>query len=146
MNKEKKSADKTMAANNTNKHPKVSEMVLLSIAMLNDRNGSSVQAIKKYISSNFNVEEKKISAYIKRYLLMAVASGTIIQTKGKGAAGSFRLGGGMKLKMSELLSKFENKAVPSPQKNDDQKDSSSTKKARKTKKSKVNSKATSRAI
>ncbi|CAL1287817.1 unnamed protein product [Larinioides sclopetarius] len=121
-------------------------MVLLSIAMLNDRNGSSVQAIKKYISSNFNVEGKKISVYIKRYLLMAVASGTIIQTKGKGAAGSFRLGGGMKLKMSELLSKFhEHKAVPSTS-NKEQSDSPPTKKGKKPKKNKTELKATSRAI
>ncbi|GBN16086.1 Histone H1-beta, late embryonic [Araneus ventricosus] len=137
-----------MAANSTTKHPKVSEMVLLSIAMLNDRNGSSVQAIKKYISSNFNVEEKKISAYVKRYLLMAVASGTIIQTKGKGAAGSFRLGGGMKLKMSELLSKFpnEHKAVPSSSHTEEQQDSQPTKRGRKPKKTKTDLKATSRAI
>ncbi|GFT86199.1 late histone H1 [Nephila pilipes] len=78
-------------------------MVVLSIAMLNDRNGSSYRAIKKYISSNFNVDEKKIAAYIKRYIYTAVASGIIIQTKGKGVQGSFRLGGNMKLKMSELL-------------------------------------------
>ncbi|GFT86197.1 late histone H1 [Nephila pilipes] len=102
MNFKKKSSEKPMATRNA-KHPKVSEMVVLSIAMLNDRNGSSYRAIKKYISSNFNVDEKKIAAYIKRYIYTAVASGIIIQTKGKGVQGSFRLGGNMKLKMSELL-------------------------------------------
>ncbi|GFY63031.1 late histone H1 [Trichonephila inaurata madagascariensis] len=102
-----------MATRNV-KHPKVSEMVVLSIAMLNDRNGSSYQAIKKYITSNFKVDEKKIATYIKRYIYTAIASGTIIQTKGKGVQGSFRLGGNMKLKMSELLKASNNtKAVAS---------------------------------
>lgn len=102
---------RTTAAATTNKQPKVSEMVLLAIAILNERNGSSIQAIKKYISKSFNVEEKKISANVKKYLRLATASGTLVQTKGKGAAGSFRLGGCMKYKMSELLSKLPD-AVP----------------------------------
>ncbi|GFT23226.1 late histone H1 [Nephila pilipes] len=76
------------------------------IVILNDRNGSSYRAIKKYISSNFNVDEKQIAAYIKLYIYTAVASGIIIHTKGKCLQGSFRLGGNMKLKMSELL-KFQ---------------------------------------
>ncbi|GFS90276.1 late histone H1 [Nephila pilipes] len=71
--------------------------------MLNDRNGSSYCAIKTYISSNFNVDEKKIAAYIKQYIYTIVVSGIIIHTKGKCDQGSFRLGGNMKLKMSELL-------------------------------------------
>ncbi|GIY30858.1 late histone H1 [Caerostris extrusa] len=135
-----------MATSNT-KHPKVSEMVLLAIAMLNDRNGSSIQAIKKYIASHFNVDEKKIATYVKRYLLLAVASGTIIQTKGKGAAGSFRLGGNMKLKMSELLSKVPDKKISSSSSNCGEEQDLPTKKeiSKKTKKTKTNTKKTSRA-
>lgn len=112
----KKKPDKALTSTTASKHPKVSEMVLLAIAMLNERNGSSVQAIKKYISQFFNIEIKNLSLHVKKYLLFAVASGTLIQTKGKGAAGSFRLGGSMKFKMSELLARYPNQSkteVPS---------------------------------
>lgn len=101
-----KPKSKNASSTTTSTHPKVSEMVLLAIAILNDRNGSSIQAIKKYISKSFNVDEKKISSNVKRYLILATASGTLVRTKGKGAAGSFRLGGCMKFKMSELLSEL----------------------------------------
>lgn len=101
-----------MASSIPNKLPKVSEMVLIAIAMLNDRNGSSMRAIKKYITSSFNVEPKKLNWNIKKYLIMAVESGTLVRTKGKGAAGSFRLGGAMKLKMSELIAKVPSEKLP----------------------------------
>ncbi|XP_042897533.1 histone H1-like [Parasteatoda tepidariorum] len=106
----KKKPDKNVTSATGSKHPKVSEMVLLAIAMLNERNGSSVQAIKKYISQFFNIEIKNLSLHVKKYLIFAVASGTLVQTKGKGAAGSFRLGGSMKFKMSELLARYPNQS------------------------------------
>lgn len=72
-------------------HPKVSEMVNTAISTLKDRGGSSVQAIKKYIATYYKVNVDKMSPFIKKYLKNAVASGTLVQTKGKGASGSFRM-------------------------------------------------------
>lgn len=72
-------------------HPRTSEMVNAAIKELNDRKGSSFQAIKKYISLTYKVDGEKLAPFIKRYLKTAVTSGTVVQTKGKGASGSFKL-------------------------------------------------------
>lgn len=72
-------------------HPKVSEMVNTAISTLKERGGSSVQAIKKYVGAHYKVDVDKLSPFIKKYLKNAVASGTLVQTKGKGASGSFRM-------------------------------------------------------
>lgn len=72
-------------------HPKVSEMVNDAITVLKERGGSSLQAIKKHIGSHHKVDIDRLTPFIKKYLKTAVASGTLIQTKGKGASGSFKL-------------------------------------------------------
>nr|XP_034173418.1 histone H1-like [Osmia lignaria] len=72
-------------------HPPTSEMVKAAIRELKDRKGSSLQAIKKYIASTYKVDGEKFAPYIKKYLKTAVTSGAVIQTKGKGASGSFKL-------------------------------------------------------
>jgi hypothetical protein len=66
-------------------------MVGNAIRSLKERGGSSLQAIKKYIAANYKVDSEKLSPFIKKYLKSAVASGELVQTKGKGASGSFRL-------------------------------------------------------
>lgn len=71
-------------------HPKVAEMVNTAISTLKERGGSSVIAIKKYISAHYKVDVDKLSPFIKKYLKNAVVSGAVVQTKGKGASGSFR--------------------------------------------------------
>lgn len=72
-------------------HPRTSEMVSNAIKSLKERGGSSLQAIKKYIAANYKVDSEKLSPFIKKYLKSAVASGELVQTKGKGASGSFKL-------------------------------------------------------
>jgi len=72
-------------------HPRTSEMVVNAIKSLKERGGSSLQAIKKYIAANYKVDSEKLSPFIKKYLKTAVASGELVQTKGKGASGSFKL-------------------------------------------------------
>jgi len=72
-------------------HPRTSEMVANAISSLKERGGSSLQAIKKYIAANYKVDSEKLSPFIKKYLKTAVASGELVQTKGKGASGSFKL-------------------------------------------------------
>lgn len=72
-------------------HPRTAEMVNAAIATLKERGGSSLQAIKKYVAGTYKVDVEKQSSFIKKYLKSAVVSGALIQTKGKGAAGSFKL-------------------------------------------------------
>ena len=83
-------------------HPRTSEMVVNAIKSLKERGGSSFQAIKKYIAANYKVDSEKLSPFIKKYLKTAVASGELVQTKGKGASGSFKL----------AVAKTEKAAVP----------------------------------
>ena len=83
-------------------HPRTSEMVVNAIKSLKERGGSSLQAIKKYIAANYKVDSEKLSPFIKKYLKSAVASGELVQTKGKGASGSFKL----------AAAKTEKSAVP----------------------------------
>ena len=81
----KKSAPKKPAD-----HPKYIEMIQAAVSALKERNGSSRQAIIKYIKANYNVKET-CEAHIKMALKKGVAAGTLTQVKGTGASGSFKL-------------------------------------------------------
>ncbi|XP_076298846.1 histone H1 [Lasioglossum baleicum] len=81
----------TSKGSSKSSHPPTSEMVNTAIKELKDRKGSSLQAIKKYISSTYKVDGEKLAPFIRRYLKSAVTSGAVVQTKGKGASGSFKL-------------------------------------------------------
>lgn len=72
-------------------HPPTSEMVNNAVKTLKERGGSSLQAIKKFIAANYKVDVEKLAPFIKKYLKSAVVKGVLIQTKGKGANGSFKL-------------------------------------------------------
>lgn len=72
-------------------HPPTATMVNAAIKTLKERGGSSLQAIKKYISSTYKVDAEKLAPFIRKYIKNAVASGKLVQTKGNGAAGSFKL-------------------------------------------------------
>nr|XP_027204786.1 histone H1-II-like [Dermatophagoides pteronyssinus] len=69
----------------------VASMVKSAIKELKERNGSSVQAIKKYIQAHNTVEIEKITPFIRKYLKSGVVKGELVQAKGKGASGSFKL-------------------------------------------------------
>lgn len=72
-------------------HPPVAEMVVAAIAALKERGGSSLQAVKKYLAANYKVEPEKLAPFIKKFVKSAVVSGKLVQVKGKGASGSFKL-------------------------------------------------------
>lgn len=72
-------------------HPPTSSMVNAAIKALKERGGSSLPAIKKYLAANYKVDVEKLAPFIKKYLKSAVASGKLIQPKGTGASGSFKL-------------------------------------------------------
>ena len=74
-------------------HPPVAQMVNEALATLKDRKGSSLQAIKKYIAATYILDAEKLAPYIRKYLKNAVTNETIVQTRGTGASGSFKLAG-----------------------------------------------------
>ncbi|KAL9890203.1 histone H1-like, partial [Glossina fuscipes fuscipes] len=69
-------------------HPPTQQMVDAAIKNLKERGGSSLLAIKKYINGTYKCDSQKLAPFIKKYLKSSVASGKLIQTKGKGASGS----------------------------------------------------------
>lgn len=91
--KGKAAAGGSKKAKTTPSHPPVAQMVNAAIKALKERGGSSTQAIKKYISSTYKIDAEKKSQFIRKYLKSAVVSGKLVQTKGKGASGSFKLAG-----------------------------------------------------
>lgn len=72
-------------------HPSTAVMVTAAIKTLNDKKGSTLQAIKKYLALNYHVNLNKYSPFICKYLKTAVTKGDLIQTKGSGASGYFKL-------------------------------------------------------
>ena len=72
-------------------HPSCIDMIVAAIGNLKEKNGSSTQAIKKYIAANYNVDMEKLATHIRKALVTGVEKGKLVQTKGKGAAGSFKL-------------------------------------------------------
>lgn len=106
--KGKKAAAATKKPKSKATHPPTSEMVTNAIKALKERGGSSLPAIKKYLAGNYKVDVDRLAPFIKKYLRSAVTSGVLIQTKGKGAAGSF--------KMSKSIAKPKAKSVESKEK------------------------------
>ena len=53
--------------------------------------GSSLPAIKKYIAANYKADTVKLAPFIKKGLKNLVEKKVLIQTKGKGATGSFKV-------------------------------------------------------
>merc|ERR1711879_222879 len=59
---------------------------------LKDRKGSSLAAIKKHIAVNNKVDIAKLAPFVKKGIKSLVEKKVLVQTKGKGASGSFKLG------------------------------------------------------
>jgi hypothetical protein len=90
----KKAPAGSKAAKKPSDHPKYSEMVHQALASLKERGGSSRQAILKYIMKNFKVgnDENVVNTHLKMSLRAGLKNASLKQSKGTGAAGSFRLG------------------------------------------------------
>ncbi|CAL8100555.1 unnamed protein product [Calicophoron daubneyi] len=71
-------------------HPPYGEMVRRAVKELKERKGSSRQAITKFVRLHYKVDEKA-KHHIRRALVTGVKAGKLVQTKGSGASGSFRL-------------------------------------------------------
>ena len=85
----KKTAKKA-AAKKPADHPKYIDMIVAAITALKERTGSSRQAIVKYIKGNFKVGESS-DTHIKMALKRGVVAGKLVQAKGAGASGSFKV-------------------------------------------------------
>merc|ERR1711934_79358 len=85
----KPKAKKPAAAKSGN--PTSSVMVKAAIEGLKERKGSSLVAIKKNIKTHGKIDPSKHSHFIKKALTSGVEKKTIVQTKGTGASGSFKL-------------------------------------------------------
>ena len=101
--KGKKSAAKKPAK--PAEHPAYMDMIKAAVAALKERGGSSRQAIHKYIAANYKVGDS-LSTHLKLALNRGVASGKLLQAKGKGASGSFKVAPAVK------VAKPKKKAAP----------------------------------
>ncbi|XP_060864371.1 histone H1A, sperm-like [Metopolophium dirhodum] len=72
-------------------HPTTAVMVTSAIKELKEKKGSSLPAIKKYLAANYKVDPAKLAPFIRKFLKAAVANGAVVQTKGTGASGHFKL-------------------------------------------------------
>ena len=122
-------------------HPPVAQMVNAAIAALKDRKGSSLASIKKYIAANYKCDVQKLAPFIRRYVRKAVSEGRLVQTKGTGASGSFRLGAAAKKAPKKKKAKKPKK--PKKKKAKKAKKAKKPKKAKKAKKPKKAKKAKS---
>ena len=95
--------------NTASTHPKYLEMVVEAIKSLNERSGSSKQALLKYISTTFKIDEKVCNQHLKIALKSGVKSGALKQVSGLGASGSFKLGESSKKSQPKSV---ESKAAP----------------------------------
>jgi len=71
-------------------HPKYSEMITAAIVCIKERGGCSRQKILKHIGANYKVGDG-YEVHARLALKRMVQNGHLIQTKGTGASGSFKL-------------------------------------------------------
>jgi histone H1/5 len=84
-----------------------------AIGALKERNGSSRQAIVKYVLANYKVgtDLKAVNTRVKVALKSGVAKGAFKQVKGKGASGSFKVEAAAKPKAVKKASAKKPKAA-----------------------------------
>ena len=104
---------KKAAAKKPAEHPKYIEMVAAAITSLKERNGSSRQAIVKYIKANYKVGDSS-DTHIKLALKRGVQSGALVQAKGAGASGSFKIGKEKKPDKKPVAAKKKKPAAKKP--------------------------------
>ena len=83
-------AEKKKAPRPKKEGPTISELVLKAVSASKDRNGLSFVALKKELGTQ-GVDVEHNTVYIKRSVRHLLEKGTLIQTKGHGASGSFKV-------------------------------------------------------
>ncbi len=110
-------AKKPDASKKASDHPKYLDMTKDAIAALKERNGSSRQAILKYIMANYKVgnDQKPVNSRLKTALRNGANSGVLKRVgKGTGATGSFKLA--EKAKVAKAVKPKKAKAPKTPKK------------------------------
>ncbi|XP_055645345.1 histone H1B, sperm-like, partial [Toxorhynchites rutilus septentrionalis] len=69
-------------------HPPVNEMIVAAIRTLKERNGSSLQAIKKYLAGNYKADVAKLTPFIKKALKKRCRQGPVCANEGQLKSGS----------------------------------------------------------
>lgn len=108
----KKTGAKKPAAAST--HPAWADMITAAVKALGEKGGSSVSAIKKYMIANYKIDAEKAGPFMKRGIKAAIAGGSLVQAKGKGLTGSFKLGAGKPVKKAKTASKKSKLATKKP--------------------------------
>merc|ERR1712061_685268 len=62
-------------------HPPTSSMIAAAIKALKERNGSSLQAIKKYIAANYKCDVVKLAPFIRKALKKGVTDKKLLKVK-----------------------------------------------------------------
>jgi len=109
MSDEKKVAPKKSAAKKASSYPPFKEMIKQAILQLKERNGSSRQAIKKYIHANYHTKEGKAFDHsFNNAIKKGVESGDFLQPKSAS--------GRVKLASAAKAAEKKPKAVAAPKK------------------------------
>uniref|UniRef100_H2TD66 Histone H1 n=1 Tax=Takifugu rubripes TaxID=31033 RepID=H2TD66_TAKRU len=70
--------------------PTVNELIVKAVSASKERNGVSLAALKKDLAAGgYDVDKNK--ARLKMAVRSLVSKGTLVQTKGTGASGSFKM-------------------------------------------------------
>lgn len=91
VKKEKNPKAAAAASASVPTHPKFLDMTREALKALNERNGSSRQAILKYIINFYNLDSKLANSRLKLALKTGVKNGNLKQLSGVGASGSFKV-------------------------------------------------------
>ena len=86
----KPAAAKAKSAKKPAEHPTYKQMVVAAITSLKNRNGSSRQAIQKYIESNYK-GLNNVPLHLRNAIKSMVEKGELTRTKGTGVSGSFKV-------------------------------------------------------
>ncbi|KAK9452763.1 linker histone H1 and H5 family-domain-containing protein [Dipodascopsis uninucleata] len=76
------SSTATKKSSSASEHPAYKDMIKEAILTLKERNGSSRQALKKYIQSNFKIKAANFETQFNAALKRGVAAGDFVQPKG----------------------------------------------------------------
>ncbi|XP_073724503.1 histone H1-like [Misgurnus anguillicaudatus] len=106
-----KAPKKKSAAKAKKTGPSVGDLIVKAVSASKERNGVSLAALKKALAAGgYDVEKK--NARVKIAIKNLVTKGTLVQTKGTGASGSFKLN----KKQAETKAKPAKKAAPKAKK------------------------------
>ncbi|KAM3849196.1 histone H1-like [Diretmus argenteus] len=104
-----KAAKKKAAPRPKKVGPSVAELIVQAVSASKERSGVSLAAVKKALAAGgYDVENK--NARVKIAVKSLVAKGTLVQTKGTGASGSFKINKKAETKEKKPVKKVAAKA------------------------------------